>query len=220
MDHRSQQGTDHSRWHNIDRLTDALHAHPSVALAAAIGRPDPHAGELPVAYVQLKPESTATEAELLGFAEKNVGERAAIPKAIHIVDSLPLTAVGKIFKPELIWRETETVLWEVLSELAGVASCQVKVGPDSIHGKAAVLKVTPATGVDQSAIEHAAREVLSSMRSTTICSWKPEIKARSPAVVAQRQWPAAPPPVRAGRHKTRRPARSRPRDTRRWRVYN
>ena len=42
--------------HNIDPklIEEPLHRHPAVALAAAIGRPDPHAGEAPVAYVQLK----------------------------------------------------------------------------------------------------------------------------------------------------------------------
>ena len=41
--------------HNIDpkMIEDPLHAHPAVALAAAIGRPDAHAGEVPVVYVQL-----------------------------------------------------------------------------------------------------------------------------------------------------------------------
>jgi len=94
--------------HNIDPATieDALYAHPSVELAAAIGRPDAYAGEVPVAYVQLRSGTTASEDVLLAFARDRVGEAAAKPKAIYVLDAMPLTAVGKIFKPTL--RETET----------------------------------------------------------------------------------------------------------------
>ena len=46
--------------HNIDPMSieEALHEHPAVAMAAAIGSPDAYAGEMPVAYVQLKPGAT------------------------------------------------------------------------------------------------------------------------------------------------------------------
>jgi fatty-acyl-CoA synthase/long-chain acyl-CoA synthetase len=93
--------------HNIDpqSIEEALCAHPAVALAAAIGRPDAHAGEVPVAYVQLRPGASATEEALTAFAHSRISERAAVPKAIHILDALPTTAVGKLFKPALVERE-------------------------------------------------------------------------------------------------------------------
>jgi fatty-acyl-CoA synthase/long-chain acyl-CoA synthetase len=98
--------------HNIDPKTieEALAAHPAVALAAAVGRPDPHSGEVPVAYVQLREGRQASEPELLGYAADHIPERAAVPKQIHIVDALPLTAVGKTFKPALGMREIESVV--------------------------------------------------------------------------------------------------------------
>ncbi|GAA5032661.1 AMP-binding protein [Microbacterium fluvii] len=98
--------------HNIDPriIEDALQQHPDVALAAAIGRPDWHAGEVPVAYVQLRPGATVSESDLATFASSRVGERAARPKAVHIVDELPMTTVGKIFKPALTMREIEDVV--------------------------------------------------------------------------------------------------------------
>ena len=34
-------------------------------------------------------------------ANKTFGEKAAIPKAIYVIEALPLTAVGKVFKPAL-----------------------------------------------------------------------------------------------------------------------
>jgi fatty-acyl-CoA synthase len=93
--------------HNIDPavIEDALYAHPDVLLAAAIGRPDPHAGEVPVAYVQLRPGAAASSEGLAQFAEAFIVERAARPKAVRIVESMPLTAVGKVFKPALRERE-------------------------------------------------------------------------------------------------------------------
>jgi fatty-acyl-CoA synthase len=148
--------------HNIDPrlIEDALHAHPAVALAAAVGRPDAHAGELPVAYVQLKSGAQATAEELMELAEKTVGERAAVPKAIHIVDSLPVTAVGKIFKPQLIWQETEKVLNHALDCVTGVASHRVQVGPDSHHGKIARISMSLASGTDLATIEPTVREAI------------------------------------------------------------
>lgn len=89
--------------HNIDpaMIEDAFYAHPAVALAAAIGRADEHAGEVPVVYVELKPGQTVDEAALLAFADERIMERSARPKAIYILPTLPLTAIGKVFKPEL-----------------------------------------------------------------------------------------------------------------------
>ena len=89
--------------HNIDPLIieDALLTHPAVMLAAAIGEPDRDKGELPVAYVQLRPGISATEPELLAHCQEVITERAATPRAIRILDTMPMTAVGKIFKPTL-----------------------------------------------------------------------------------------------------------------------
>jgi fatty-acyl-CoA synthase len=72
-----------------------MHQHPAVALAAAIGRPDAHAGEVPVVYVQLRPSATATPQDLLEWAQSQIAERAAWPKQIRILDALPTTAVGR-----------------------------------------------------------------------------------------------------------------------------
>ncbi|KRA65291.1 acyl-CoA synthetase [Rhizobium sp. Root651] len=98
--------------HNIDPklIENAVQDHPAVRLAAAVGRPDERAGELPVLYVQLKEETSASEAELLAHAIDRIPERAAHPKAVRILDALPVTAVGKIFKPALSMLEIEDVV--------------------------------------------------------------------------------------------------------------
>ncbi|WP_395699753.1 AMP-binding protein [Aquabacterium sp.] len=89
--------------HNIDPLMieNAMATHPAVALAAAVGMPDAYAGELPVCYVALKPGASASEHELQDHAQQTIGERPAWPKRIHVVDAIPLTSVGKIYKPSL-----------------------------------------------------------------------------------------------------------------------
>ncbi|KXU83885.1 acyl-CoA synthetase [Paraburkholderia monticola] len=121
--------------HNIDpaAIEEPLHRHPAVQIAAAVGRPDMHAGELPVAYVQLKPGTTATEAELVEFLRHEINERAACPKGIRIVDAMPLTGVGKIFKPALRRRETEDALKTALVA-AGVEDATVSIIEDSSRG--------------------------------------------------------------------------------------
>jgi fatty-acyl-CoA synthase len=89
--------------HNIDPkvIEDALGAHPAVQLCAAVGAPDAYAGELPVAFALLRPGATATEAELLAFTVAGVDEPPARPKSVTIIERMPMTNVGKIFKPEL-----------------------------------------------------------------------------------------------------------------------
>jgi fatty-acyl-CoA synthase len=89
--------------HNIDPkvIEDALLAHPAVAAAAAVGRPDRHSGEVPVAYVVPAGPGQFDEAELLAWAGTAIDEPAARPKNIYPVDEIPLTTVGKQFKPAL-----------------------------------------------------------------------------------------------------------------------
>jgi len=118
--------------HNIDPkgVEEALHEHPAVEIAAVVGRPDAYAGELPVAYVQLRPSATATAEDLLAHAEARVTERPAIPKHIRIVDTIPQTAVGKVFKPELRHWEIADVYRTTVRETRGVADVDVTVSPD------------------------------------------------------------------------------------------
>jgi len=105
--------------HNIDpaAIEDALLEHPEVAAAAAaVGRPDPHAGEVPVAFVAVASGSEVTADELEGWAAEHVPERAAAPKRVELVDEIPLTSVGKPYKPELRRRAAERAARDALAE--------------------------------------------------------------------------------------------------------
>ncbi len=115
--------------HNIDPavIEDALLEHEAVLAAGAVGRPDAHAGEVPVAYVQVVP-GAVTEDELLAWAADRVPERAAAPKLVEIIDEIPLTLVGKPFKPELRRRATERVAREVIGSAATEVTARIDDG--------------------------------------------------------------------------------------------
>ncbi len=121
--------------HNIDPsiIEEALMRHPAVSFVGAIGQPDAHAGELPCAYVELKSGSTATEADLLDFARAEISERAAVPKHVEVLDALPKTAVGKVFKPDLRRRAIMRVLDAAMAE-AGIEGAVSEVVEDKKRG--------------------------------------------------------------------------------------
>ena len=106
--------------HNIDPawIEDCLQSHPDVALAAAVGMPDEYAGELPVAFVQLRQGAAADAQTLRDYALSHIAERPAAPKKVFLVDSLPITAVGKIYKVRLRELALEALLAERLPHIA------------------------------------------------------------------------------------------------------
>jgi fatty-acyl-CoA synthase len=116
--------------HNIDPqlIEDALLQHPDVLVAAAVGEPDEYAGELPVVFVSLREASTATPERLSEFAKTRIPERPAYPKRVHILPSMPLTAVGKVFKPRLRALSCEAALRERLQKQGIAEVFRVEVG--------------------------------------------------------------------------------------------
>jgi long-chain acyl-CoA synthetase len=73
-------------------VEDALLAHPAVARAAVVGRPDLLLGEEVVAFVSLR--GPATQEELLAFGREHIAGHKA-PRELYVVDDVPLTSVGK-----------------------------------------------------------------------------------------------------------------------------
>ena len=122
--------------HNIDPLMieNAMAAHDAVALAAAVGMPDTYAGELPVCYVALRPGASVSEDELHEHAQRTIGERPAWPKRIHIVDAIPLTSVGKIYKPELRCDAAARLVRRVVHEQLALADAEVSVSEGGRRG--------------------------------------------------------------------------------------
>jgi long-chain acyl-CoA synthetase len=81
-------------------IEEVLMTHPAVSLAAVIGVPSAQHGEEVKAFVILKPGTTATPEEFVGWSKENMAAYK-YPRAVQIVDTLPMTATGKILKREL-----------------------------------------------------------------------------------------------------------------------
>ncbi len=136
--------------HNIDpaEIEEALAGHPEVAFAGAIGQPDAHAGEVPAAFVELTDGATVTVDALMEFAKKHIHERAAYPKYLEIMDELPKTAVGKIFKPDLR-KSAITRVYNAALDKAGVGAQVTGVVEDKKLGLVAQLSKTGEASDDQ-----------------------------------------------------------------------
>jgi fatty-acyl-CoA synthase len=84
-------------------------------------------------------------------------ERAAVPVAVHVVDAMPVTAVGKVFKPQLRWDAARRVFAQALAPLANQAiDATVAVGAHGTHGSLATIAIA---GVPQAMREQVARQV-------------------------------------------------------------
>lgn len=136
--------------HNIDpaEIEEALLAHPAVAFAGAIGQPDAYSGEIPCAFVELIDGGQVTTEELLEHCRVHVHERAAHPKHMTILDELPKTAVGKVFKPELR-KQAITRIYNAALEKAETPARVVSVIDDKKRGLIARID---ANGSDEAAV--------------------------------------------------------------------
>jgi fatty-acyl-CoA synthase len=149
--------------HNIDPavIEDPLYRLPGVQVAAAVGRPDPHAGEVPVAFVQLQEAAELTPEQILDYLKAEIGERAAVPKEVIITEEVPLTPVGKIFKPALRWQAIQKVYRSELETLEDLlTSMDVTVTEDKIHGSMVAIVVKAASDISHDQIRERVTDIL------------------------------------------------------------
>ncbi len=161
--------------HNLDpkMIEEVLVCHPSVQIAAAIGRPDPAKGEMPIAYVQLKEGQHAGADELLELCRKNVQERAAIPVEIHLVDRIPMTAVGKINKPALRVDTMRRVATEVaMRVICDNASCEVAT--DETGPRPRVILRLSGCRVETQALEARLKDAFRTYEFLTVYEFQPD----------------------------------------------
>ncbi|HEY8554785.1 MAG TPA: AMP-binding protein [Burkholderiales bacterium] len=84
-------------------IEDCLLKHPAVAMAAAVGVPDPIRTEVVKAYIVLKEGYEGTP-ELARDIQQHVKTRLAAheyPRDVEFIDAMPLTATGKVMRREL-----------------------------------------------------------------------------------------------------------------------
>ncbi len=81
-------------------VEDALVQHPEVQMAAVVGRPSDRHGEEVVAFVSLTPGATTSPEGLIAWAREHIGGYK-YPRELHLVESVPLTPVGKVDRKAL-----------------------------------------------------------------------------------------------------------------------
>jgi long-chain acyl-CoA synthetase len=82
-------------------IEEVLMTHPDVSLAAVVGVPHESHGEEIKAFVILNDGATLTEDELIAWSKEQMASYK-YPRIVAFVDSLPMTATGKILKRELV----------------------------------------------------------------------------------------------------------------------
>ncbi|HEY2256124.1 MAG TPA: AMP-binding protein, partial [Variovorax sp.] len=160
--------------HNIDpaMIEEGLMRHPAVELAAAVGKPDAHAGELPMAYVTLRRGLDCAPAELLAHARSAITERAAVPVEVVVLQAMPLTAVNKIFKPALRQQAIAQALTEAVQAACGEVEVDVAVEPHDKHGLQARISAAPPGGPDREQRMRAAEARLGALPVHWTLAWK------------------------------------------------
>ncbi len=78
--------------------------HPAVADAGVIGKANDEAGEIPKAFVQLRPNAQATAEELIAFVKERISDYKRV-REVEFIEKVPRTASGKILRRELAERE-------------------------------------------------------------------------------------------------------------------
>lgn len=85
----------------VREVEQSLNHHPAVRASILVGRADEDAGEVPIAYIQLWPDTTAGPKDIYEFVLERLPEQRMIPQGIRIVDTLPRQHNGNIHRQAL-----------------------------------------------------------------------------------------------------------------------
>lgn len=127
---------------NLDprAIERAVCLHPDVDIAAAIGRPHPVAGEVPVVFYQARAETRPRDEDLEALVYRKVGDPAAFPIEYIRLDTMPINAIGKIDRIQLHRLEIEgTIRAESARVGAKVKALQFR--QDALRGLVATVDV-------------------------------------------------------------------------------
>ena len=162
--------------HNIDPalIEEPLMQLSDVVLAAAVGKPDAHAGEIPIVYVQLVRGSTLTVGDLGEHLRPRIAERAAFPSEILLTDEIPLTGVGKPMKAELKRDTAERAFSSALSARFGDTGIKLHVSVESHPKFGAITRIRIICCADERAdAEATIRLVMDEYAAAYDIEWSP-----------------------------------------------
>ena len=157
--------------HNIDPsvIEETLLKHPDVLLAAAVSKPDAYAGELPIAYIQLVSGARTSAGDIGDFVQRHIPERAAAPKEIIILQTMPLTDVQKPAKAELRRDAACRAFRQVLADVAE-GDLSVDIVADPVKGNVTMISIAgPAAG--RKDVEERIREQMKAFAFPYVVQW-------------------------------------------------
>ena len=146
--------------HNIDpvAIEDVANQFRGVQISAAVAMPDEYAGEVPALFVVAQPGAAIDLPALQRYLEANVHEPPARPRSVLVIDALPVTAVGKIFKPALRDLAIEQkVRLEVARTCGPAATARVAVALDARKRTLVDVAVAGASAAQLDALAQALR---------------------------------------------------------------
>ena len=146
--------------HNIDpaAIEDVANQFEGVQISAAVAMPDAYAGEVPALFVVPQPGAAIDLAALERHLEANVHEPPARPRSVLQIDALPVTAVGKIFKPQLRDLAIQEKVRQEVARLCGPdATARVEVRLDAHKHTCVDVAVSGATAAQLDALAQALR---------------------------------------------------------------
>lgn len=89
-------------------LEAIIQSHPAVADVAVIPSPDEEAGEIPKAFVVVKPDATLTADEVIAYVAERVSPQKKVRK-VEFIDVIPKVPSGKILRRQLVERERQSI---------------------------------------------------------------------------------------------------------------
>ena len=89
-------------------LEGIIQSHPAVADVAVIPSPDEEAGEIPKAFVVVKPDATLTADEVIAYVAERVSPQKKVRK-VEFIDVIPKVPSGKILRRQLVERERQSI---------------------------------------------------------------------------------------------------------------
>ncbi len=87
-------------------IENYLLGHPDIEQVAVVGMPDERLGEVGMAFVVPRPGGSVTESEIIAWSRENMANYK-VPRAVELLDELPINATGKVEREKLRARAAE-----------------------------------------------------------------------------------------------------------------